>query len=227
MKILAVVAMAAGLAGMASARNIEVFQGPRVPVCVENPSDGWASLIQAEGLASKMFATAGVAIEWRGVNNCPADGIRVSMSTRTRATNHPDSLGYALPYEGTHVVLFWDRVRGSVEPRVLSCLAAHVLVHELTHTLQGVVRHSATGVMKPEFTLTDISQMKFRPLPFTEEDIQLIQNGLRIRQALPVLVAKACGADSAESGCAPLNAGASLSEKNELAKFITTAMPRP
>ena len=129
-----------------------------------------------------MFAAADVAIAWRGWNGCAADGIRITLSERTPSFDHPDSYGYALPYEGTHIVLFWDRIRNAVEPRALPYLAAHVLVHEVTHILQGEARHSLTGVMKAKFTGTDVGQMQVHPLPFTEEDVELMQRGLLARR---------------------------------------------
>jgi len=58
---------------------------------------------------------------------------------------------------------------------------AHVLVHEVTHILEGVTRHSDSGVMKAEWTLRDYGQMYTAPLPFTAADIALIQSGVDAR----------------------------------------------
>jgi hypothetical protein len=60
-------------------------------------------------------------------------------------------------------------------------LLAHVLVHEITHILQGVDRHSETGVMKARWTTADYVQIRAQPLPFTDWDIDLIQEGLASR----------------------------------------------
>ena len=56
-------------------------------------------------------------------------------------------LAYALPYEGTHIVILFDRVR-KMQPNYVPAVLAHVLVHEVTHILQGIQRHSESGVMK-------------------------------------------------------------------------------
>ena len=182
MKIPAILAAVAIVAGTASARNIDIPQGTIVPVCMEGVSSAM-TLQQARGLASKMFTLAGVNIEWRAWQDCPADGIRISLSQNSRESDHPHAYAYALPYEGTHIVLFWDRIRASTGPRALPYLTAHVLVHEITHILQGTCRHSETGVMKAIFTFEDIGQMEFRPLPFAPEDLDLIHRGIASRQA--------------------------------------------
>jgi hypothetical protein len=124
-----------------------------------------------------------VTIRWRAWNGCPADGLRISLSQSSPATDHPHSYAYALPYEGTHIVIFLDRIEASGGPRALHYLLAHVLVHEITHILEGTCRHSGTGVLKAVFTQTDIGQMEFHPLPFAAEDLELIGQGLRARSA--------------------------------------------
>lgn len=68
------------------------------------------------------------------------------------------------------------------EPGKVPCLLAHVMAHEITHMLQGVSRHSLTGVMKPRWDRNDYSQMAWRPLAFTEGDIALIQLGMKARE---------------------------------------------
>ena len=57
-------------------------------------------------------------------------------------------LAYALPFEGTHIVVFYDRVEECVRADLFPTLLAYVLVHEITHILQEITRHSATGIMK-------------------------------------------------------------------------------
>jgi hypothetical protein len=197
MKILAMVAAIAWVAGTASARKVEKVEipaGPAIPVCVER-APSMSELIKAEGFASKMFAAAGVTIEWRTLNVCPADGIRISIS---RGESH--AYGYALPYQGTHIVLFWDWIADATTPRVFPYFLAHLLVHEITHILQGVARHSYIGVMKAGFTRKKIGQMEFFSMPFTAEDLALIQSGLEARQTRTAQIAdQAAVASSGET----------------------------
>jgi hypothetical protein len=60
-------------------------------------------------------------------------------------------------------------------------ILSHVLAHEITHMLQGMSRHSKTGIMKAQFTPSDYSEMAMKSLSFADEDILLIQIGLKAR----------------------------------------------
>jgi len=80
--------------------------------------------------------------------------------------------------------VFYDRINHLVGGDLRTpALLAHVLVHEITHVLEGVDRHSETGVMKALWTEADYVQMRAKPLPFTDWDIQLIHKGLESRGA--------------------------------------------
>jgi hypothetical protein len=48
------------------------------------------------------------------------------------------------------------------------------MAHEIGHVLQGVNRHSESGVMKANWTDIDFESMTFEPLRFTPEDARLI-----------------------------------------------------
>jgi hypothetical protein len=65
---------------------------------------------------------------------------------------------------------------------------AHVMVHEITHILQGVSRHSESGIMKARWTNNDYQEMMFQPLPFAPEDVKLVQLGLDARELRVVAV---------------------------------------
>lgn len=80
-------------------------------------------------------------------------------------------------------MVFYDRLRKRCPSIRLSGVIAHVMAHEITHILQGVNRHSESGVMKATWTLEDFSEMAIRPLPFTPFDVRLIDDALDKRQA--------------------------------------------
>lgn len=159
----------------------------RVPVCVSEGSIVGVS--QAKGLAARVFLTAGVKIEWHSMSSCPksADAIKVTFSERTNVTRIPGALAYALPYEGTHIVIFYDRViatdPGNLRPRLVS----YVMVHEITHILQRVARHSGSGIMKANWDRKDYSEMRLDNLTFTEDDVALIHLGLAARSTAPTV----------------------------------------
>jgi hypothetical protein len=154
-----------------------------VQVCSDNSGD-IARNFRARSIATQMFAGIGVGIEWYGMDSCPAGALRVSFSTSTPAMLMPRALAYALPYEGIHIVIFYDRVQAAVEPTRVPALLAHVLAHEVTHILEGTPRHSAEGVLKAHWTNDDYSRMCWKPLPFADEDVALIHRGLERRAGI-------------------------------------------
>jgi hypothetical protein len=145
--------------------------------------------IPAQALAGRMFAAIGISLEWAkgkpsGQSSQPP--ILIELATGEPKNFKPDVLAYALPYEGSHITVLVDRIENM---RAASKVLAHVIVHEITHLLQGISQHSATGVMKARWTSGDFTDMRFRPLSFTPLDIELIYFGLAQRNAqleLPV-----------------------------------------
>jgi hypothetical protein len=74
--------------------------------------------------------------------------------------------------------VFLDRIE---EFECSAIVLAHVLVHEITHVLQSIGRHSGSGVMKAEWSRRDYAEMRHRPLPFAAEDVDLIARALSSR----------------------------------------------
>ncbi len=62
-------------------------------------------------------------------------------------------------------------------------LLAHVMAHEITHILEGVSRHSNSGIMRALWSEDDHKMMKKHPLSFAPEDVELIRSGLAARNA--------------------------------------------
>ena len=159
---------------------------PTVIVCMERGRDPQAIKV-AEESASQMFAGAGVTIDWLHYpRTCPSEkrAIVVSLSYQTPQRQLPNAWAYALPYEGTHIVLFYDRLQRTVVPARVPILLAHVLVHEITHILQGTVRHSDRGIMKAQWAASDFFEMGRKPLGFTSADVAMIRRGMEARQSL-------------------------------------------
>ena len=87
-------------------------------------------------------------------------------------------LGSAMPYR-RHIIIFFDRIETMQDP---STVLGHVMAHEITHIIQGFPRHSDTGLMKPHWSGHDLTQMRYRPLPFTQEDLILLYSSLSMRR---------------------------------------------
>jgi hypothetical protein len=123
-----------------------------------------------------------VAIDWRSrLSACPAEGIVISLDQNTPASLIPGVLANARPYEGTHIVVFCDRVRQTAEPGTELHLLAYVFVHEIAHILQGISRHSDSGIMKARWDNRDYFQMRRGSLAFAPADVDLILAALRTR----------------------------------------------
>lgn len=174
MKIKVLAAMTAALAASASAeQKLDVFvnNGERIP---------FATLQSAEGLASRIVASADVRIAWHGLARPGWKGqnrvIIIQLELDTPAAYHPGALGCSLPSEGIHVSIFYNRIRRMDQQSLEPFLLAHAMAHEITHLLQSIARHSARGVMKAHWDSGDFLEMKRHLLTFTPEDIQMIRN---------------------------------------------------
>ena len=172
------------LATVARANQIE---HPVVAVCVDGEADQYAQNVvnHAQLEASGIFRGIGVQLDWHPASSgfCRRSGhsvIRVSYSLRTPTEVVPSALAYALPYEGVHIEVFYNRIRGRDDAERVGVLG-YVLAHEITHILQGIARHSDSGIMKAQWDNADFAQMRFVTLSFTEDDVDLIHKGLRAR----------------------------------------------
>ena len=157
-------------------------------------------LARAEATAARMFAGIGLQVQWadrrlvRGaetsVTLCApkrAEEIVVRMASgRTRSASS-EALAAALPYArtGVRVSVFYGEFHEAtrMQPRMETAVLAHVLVHEIAHVLQGMERHSSTGVMRAHWTAGDYADMERRPLEFNGDDAELIHLGLQRRHS--------------------------------------------
>jgi hypothetical protein len=161
-------------------------QKPAVIVCIEPEPEVRMGVLP---LASAMFASIGVKLDWHESDSCPV-GVRVVHVRFSRGGSGPrdsDALAFAQPYEGS-IVVFLDRIHQS-NHNGLPVVMAHVLVHEITHVLEAINRHSATGIMKARWNGQDYSEMRRKRLPFAPEDINLIYDGLKASRPSSVATA--------------------------------------
>jgi len=154
----------------------------RLTVCIDAiPDSAMVTLSTLE--ASAIYAAIGIRIQWRTTgSHCRADAIWISLLEHTPVEFRPGTMAYALPYEGTHIQVFYDRI--SVRPLgVRQHILGYVLAHEIGHVLQRIARHSAEGVMKASWSDEDYKLMLRSRLKFTPTDIELIHAGLEVRAA--------------------------------------------
>ncbi len=184
MRILGWFTMTAIAAATGFAQETGPARERRVTACMDPSADG-REIRAAQSLASKMFARIQVRVDWSELRFCPVGGsaLQVSLSDHTPEHQLPGALAFALPYEGSHIVVFLDRVRKS-DPNCVACSLAYVLVHEVTHILEGITRHSKSGIMKAQWDRNDHFEMTLGRLEFAAEDVDLIYRGLNSRQIL-------------------------------------------
>ena len=175
MKLATMVMIAA--ASSASAGEIASTPERSIRVCMDPKPD--ANIQAARLSANSILGRAGVRIKW----SCMAAPgvIQVTLSDRTTETDHPGALAYALPFEGIHIVVFYDRVQQTESSVRARFLLAYVLVHEITHILQSVDSHSANGIMRARWGNEEYFQMARGTLGFTSNDVSLIHSGMDAR----------------------------------------------
>jgi hypothetical protein len=148
-----------------------------VTVCMDSEP---SVRVGVRALVSAMFARIGVRVEWRERASCPAGigAVQVRLSHGSPGIHHSEALAFALPHQAT-IVVFVDAVNNSNDDGLPSVMA-HVLVHEITHVLEGFNRHSATGIMKARWDYQDFRDMRHKPIPFAQEDVNLIHDSLKM-----------------------------------------------
>ena len=157
----------------------------KVVACIEVNKENADVVAAARMTASLVFASAGVNLEWhtdrRFCEAQPDQVIKISLSLNTPKDLSPGALAYAQPYEGVHIQVFYDRmadVGNDLRPRLL----AYVIVHEMAHILQGVDRHSGSGIMMAHWGPAEFGRMRIGQLRFADQDVDLIHEGLKVRQ---------------------------------------------
>ncbi len=155
----------------------------RITVCMDRRND--VQIAYACLGASRLFADAGVELEWHTRTACPTteDAIHIVFSDLTSPNNRPGALAYAYPFQSGGIVIFYDRVEASTSRMGLSRLLAYVMAHEIAHVLQAVSRHSETGIMKGMWNGHDRAQIQLNTLEFSLEDREFIRMGIKAREA--------------------------------------------
>jgi len=146
------------------------------------------SVDRAKMMAKSMFAAIGVNLAWReaGTNHDPdaAVSVTIEMTEGSAGDHQSDALAEAYPFAGgaKSIVIRYDRVRDTagLSKALEPLLLGHVIVHELAHVLQCVDRHSDSGIMKARWTPEDYYEMRWKPMSFSAEDIELIHLGMDV-----------------------------------------------
>ncbi|MCU1237918.1 MAG: hypothetical protein JWP63_5885 [Candidatus Solibacter sp.] len=153
-----------------------------IGVCLERSTQ---ELIEASLGVSRLFKSINVNVKWLDPLACKDTPgvIYIVLCYDSPKDQDPRSLGYALPYDGTRIVILMDHLRASARFGPERNRLTYVLVHEITHLLQGISRHSQTGIMKAHWTRSDQYDISMGTLRFATEDMELIHYGMAARLA--------------------------------------------
>ena len=117
MRLVAVAAIAAAIG--TSAQGAQTEDGRVTVYLRDNPSIPDTVSARAKALASEIFAGVGVRIEWRAgqpAASSPHGEVAIELVTETPPTFVPGAFAYALPYEGVHIQVFYDRIKRTPAP---------------------------------------------------------------------------------------------------------------
>ena len=117
---------------------------------------------------------------------------------------HPVKIGITLNLNPVHpatdskkdieaadrVDMFMNRIANFEDRSHMPEFLGGLLAHEIAHMLQGVARHSRTGVMKAPWTERDLEALVKGALPFAPEDVTLIQARFGGRMVVAAKVTK-------------------------------------
>ena len=150
-------------------------------VSVHNGNTESAAISLAEGQAQRMLAGAGISTQWtigQPSHTGQAEVIEAIITDQPDDSFRPGALAYAtLGLEsGVRIEIFYNRIRMHGHESEIPAILAHVLVHEITHILEGCNRHSGSGIMKAHWDANDWRSLRRSPLPFADEDLQRIHS---------------------------------------------------
>lgn len=178
--------------------------GERVVVYMNSGSfPGTGSELSVARIQAKdLFEAAGVRLEWRSGSPKPDPtaarvvGIEFVASAPSFfcTPGHEHSLAAARPYaEGpAAIMVFTDRVLDllwSMDGHSAGKVLGHILAHELTHVLEGISRHSTTGLMKALWSAKDYTNLTRGGLQFAAEDVELLHLGIMAAKSAKLTVA--------------------------------------
>ena len=135
----------------------------------------------ATSAAGAMFRSIGVEVAWaarKPKQEAGESGIQVRLAGDTPKSAPAGALAVSHPYAGgKEITVYYDRVQRRAQETFTPerMLLAHVLVHEITHVLEGMDRHSDSGVMKAHWSAADYAAMARGPLGFDADDVYWIR----------------------------------------------------
>ena len=144
-------------------------------------------VFRAISRSSQIFAGIGVEVQFcacRKSKKASRTGVEIEMTIEMDAPAEASSgaLALAHPFRPDgRIRVFYSRLQGYGPKEVRDVMLAYILTHEISHVLQGLERHSATGLMKAGWSREDFMEIVADKLVFDARDIELIKKGINLR----------------------------------------------
>lgn len=158
---------------------------PTRDVTVYFAAEGTASVAGTRRVATAALGKAGVTVVWRASglrgSDVPPAWLKIELVDGPSDMQPPGALAVSYPRAGCTkgITVFLDAVRALAgDANRESALLGYVLAHEIAHVIEGVNRHSRTGVMKACWNEADRAAIFQGRLGFEDLDVQLMRNGL-------------------------------------------------
>jgi hypothetical protein len=178
--------------------SIYAAENTLVDVYISDRDDSAQLLGACKVLASDIFGQIGVRLVWHNGEllpesagnagaSLPVFAIRTLKHPLESATSGALASARIVSSFGTEITVYKDRLQRFLSDNGSLAAAAvgYVLAHELAHVMQGVARHSESGILKANWSREDCQAMVFHKLAFTQLDVQLIHRGLAVQRASP------------------------------------------
>jgi len=176
--------------GQQSAHNAPPDTIP-VNLCMEPAQELPISITRAKSLVAYIFAQVGVNLTWHTrLSDCDGStwtAFKIRWTADAPFTSGAGALAAAHPFgaSAASITIYevpLQRFLGQYgnAPEVV---LAYVLAHELAHVMQGLDRHSDSGILKASWSYSDYYRMLSGALTFTAKDMELIRAGLETKRS--------------------------------------------
>ena len=179
--------------GRQPARNLPSAEPP-VDICMEPIQELMVSTTQARSLVSVIFSEIGVNLTWHtalsACDGLPGQPVRTAFTIRwaeqAPSTSPAGALAASHPFgsSGNSITIYQIPLQHFLRQNANApeIVLAYVLAHELAHVMQGLDYHSASGILKTNWSYREYYMMLSHTLTFTVRDVDLIRAGLEAKR---------------------------------------------
>ena len=144
---------------------------------------------RATHLASQIFASVGMRVEFHDPHNRRNDGqtgleLKLKVEAQTPSGVEPGVLALSFPFRADGGIrVFYPKVQNYKPAECRPPVLAYMMVHEIAHVLEGMQYHSRTGIMKMKWEGRDFGEIHKLKLAFEPDDVELMRAGIERRRA--------------------------------------------